>query len=130
MWTVKKRSKQKVNDNCLSGMMCPNCKSDGPFRIEVKTMATVYDEGVEETEDNQWEEDSYCECKECDQTGTVKDFNVPDDIEETACGNCEKLWYVVQLEKKDEIPASADSSVLGYCPNCGEEVREASSEEE
>lgn len=65
-----------MNTNCLEGFQCPErkCKSFGPFRIEVKTMLTVEDDGGGDTENNEWEDDSHCECVQCGQSGTVADF--------------------------------------------------------
>jgi len=64
------------NTNCLEGMQCPDeeCKSYGPFRIEVVTVVTMYDNGSGNTEDMDWGDDSFCECKECRLSGKVKDF--------------------------------------------------------
>ena len=66
------------NSNCLEGMACPKCKSEEPFRIEMKSMIKIYDEGTDHHEDTEWDENSYCECCECDYHGKVKDFQIPD----------------------------------------------------
>lgn len=62
------------NENCLAGMKCPVCGSYGPFRIEATTLATVHDNGVDETVDFEWSSDSYCECGECEYSCIVEDF--------------------------------------------------------
>lgn len=76
--TKKKEKKENPNDECLEGMRCPNPDCDdpfGPFIIEITTTVEVSDEGVgEQTGDNEWSEESYCQCDECGHTGTVKDF--------------------------------------------------------
>jgi len=48
-----------MNTNVLTNMACPKCGQSGQFKIQVKTMATVVDSGVLETEDNEWSNDSY-----------------------------------------------------------------------
>lgn len=35
-----------ANTNCLAGMKCPRCNSEGPFKIAVSIMAMVHDSGV------------------------------------------------------------------------------------
>jgi hypothetical protein len=63
-----------TNTNCLEGMQCPQCKSFEPFNIEVKTMIKVFDSGTGDHGNTDWDEDSLCECCECDFSGTVADF--------------------------------------------------------
>lgn len=65
---------EEANTNCLSGMRCPECGSLGDFRISVVTMAVVSDDGVLETNDHEWDNNSYCECCECSHSGTVGTF--------------------------------------------------------
>jgi hypothetical protein len=63
-----------MNTNVLTNMACPKCGQSGQFKIQVKTMATVVDSGVLETEDNEWSNDSYAQCDnevDCDWTGTA-----------------------------------------------------------
>jgi hypothetical protein len=63
------------NTNCLEGVKCPNCLSDGPFRIAARIMVTVYDNGTEdEGGDYEWDGDTFCECCECRHAAKVKDF--------------------------------------------------------
>lgn len=65
------------NNNCLNGMQCPNCQSEEPFRIMIRQLALVYDEGTEDdemAEGAEWDSRSYCECGECHHHGTVADF--------------------------------------------------------
>lgn len=75
-----------INTNCLEGMRCPKCKSIEPFRITAKCTATVYDSGVDETEEFEWEDDDYCECVECKHAATVKDFEIKNQKEEVTDG--------------------------------------------
>ena len=63
------------NENCLAGMRCPKCKSYGPFRIAIAQIAIMTDDGVDEYDgDNEWQDDSYCGCLNCDHEATVKQF--------------------------------------------------------
>lgn len=69
-----------TNDNCLAGMACPNpeCKSAGPFHIDVTMTMIVCDDGTEGTAPQpnlHWEDDSYCMCVECGHAATVGDFS-------------------------------------------------------
>jgi len=63
-----------VNANCLEGLQCPKCGSYEPFLIAVEAKATVYDNGVDETREENWEDDSPCSCMRCWHVGTVRDF--------------------------------------------------------
>ena len=64
-----------TNTNCLEGMQCPECKSDGPFRIAATVLVLVEDDGVaDDLSGSEWSDDGLCECDECDHSGTVKDF--------------------------------------------------------
>ena len=63
-----------TNSNCLTGFQCPECESFEPFKIEVITMVTMHDSGGWETESQQWDEESYCQCLACDFEGTVATF--------------------------------------------------------
>ena len=63
-----------TNSNCLDGMRCPKCKSEGPFKIEVSALAVVHDDGTESYEQAEWEDTSPCICVECRHHSTVKHF--------------------------------------------------------
>lgn len=64
-----------TNTNCLDGMQCPKCKSFEPFKIEVKTVIKVFDNGTDNHDDTEWDADSYCECCVCGFFATVADFS-------------------------------------------------------
>jgi len=67
---------ENPNKNCLEGMQCPKCRSFGPFQIEITTIMMVDDEGVDEQcGDNEWNDESYCQCTDCDNSGTVATFS-------------------------------------------------------
>jgi hypothetical protein len=65
-----------VNNNCLEGMRCPKCKSIEPFRMVVTCFATVYDSGVTDTVEPEWDDNSSCTCIECSHSATVKEFTI------------------------------------------------------
>ena len=63
------------NINCLKGIQCPKCGSEGPFVIEVTTTVLMSDDGWDEhVSDTIWEDTSYCRCVDCDHVGKVVDF--------------------------------------------------------
>jgi len=64
------------NENCLSGMACPECKSKGPFRIVSTCWAEVHDDGIEDTCEHEWDEESRCVCARCKHDAKVKDFRI------------------------------------------------------
>ncbi len=70
-----------MNSNCLEGIKCPACGSEGPFVIEVRTQVLMYDEGSEDyNSDSHWDNTSYMrcdECDECDEDGPAKHFRTP-----------------------------------------------------
>ena len=64
-----------MNTNCLKGIQCPECGSEGPFVIEVSTTVLMSDDGWDEhVSDTIWEDTSYCRCDDCDHVGEVADF--------------------------------------------------------
>jgi hypothetical protein len=69
------------NENCLAGMRCPECKSDGPFQIAGTATFLVFDDGTDDYFDPEWDAESACQCRECKHIGTVKDFQIEDEDE-------------------------------------------------
>lgn len=67
------------NDNCLSGMSCPRCGSEGPFNIHCSAWMEVYDDGVSDHGDVEWSENSLCQCRDCNFIGGVKDFSAKEE---------------------------------------------------
>ncbi len=64
-----------MNNNCLEGIKCPICGSEGPFIIEVMTQVMMYDDGSDDyTSDIHWDGDSYMRCYRCDEDGPAKHF--------------------------------------------------------
>ena len=69
-----------ANTNCLEGMCCPKCESEGPFDIEAKSLfLEVTDDGTNFSEDVEWDDESFCRCCECGREGTVADVRGKDD---------------------------------------------------
>jgi hypothetical protein len=83
-------SNSNSNSNCLTGFRCPECGSDGPFKIEAVAISrsrqtgsfTVWDNGTEDYADVQWHDDSYCQCVMCGDSGKVRNFQSTEDEEE------------------------------------------------
>jgi hypothetical protein len=66
-----------TNSNCLEGMQCPNCDSEGPFWMTAKARFFVSDNGTEEFNGIAWSGTDICECVACRYDGTVRDFQYP-----------------------------------------------------
>lgn len=73
------RKEKSVNENILAGIQCPECQSDGPFRIEAKALFLAHDDGTEVAGDVEWDDDSHCECAECGQSGALSGFRLPEE---------------------------------------------------
>lgn len=68
-----------TNTNCLEGIACPKCGNESRFRIQVRTLANVTDDGAETFGDMEWDDSSYAECPECGRHGTLADFRLSRD---------------------------------------------------
>lgn len=110
-----------ANENCLLGMKCPKCGSEGPYGIAVKAWCPdVTDDGTDGLGDIEWDDKSICVCKACDFNGVVADFyeeNTPpsgaDLVKEIM------TWTTV----KDE-----NVRIIWKCPECGTEYAVGPSE--
>ena len=68
-----------MNTNCLIGIKCPDCGSEGPFIIEVRTQVLMTDDGSEDCDsDHHWDSLSYMRCYECDRDGQASEFFTPE----------------------------------------------------
>ena len=63
-----------ANTHFLKGLKCPSCGSLEPFDIETKVVTEVFDSGIGELSDIDWNDDTYCHCVNCKFTGTVINF--------------------------------------------------------
>ena len=67
------------NTNCLEGIRCPKCGHEDSFKVEVTVLVLVEDEGVtDDLSGSEWDQDHYCECDNCQHSGKIKDFKLPD----------------------------------------------------
>ena len=67
------------NENCLYGMACPECESEGPFQIDCTATFTVYDDGTDlDYTGPDWDNDSHCSCCNCTFEGRVHNFKNED----------------------------------------------------
>jgi len=75
-----------MNTNCLKGMKCPECGSESPFNIVCFVMMDVSDGGCDGITDGDadWNDDSYCQCRNCLHEGEAGDFK----IEMVVCEEC------------------------------------------
>ena len=60
------------NDNCLDGMRCPQCRSEGPFLIQCRAQFEVHDDGSDTFSGLHWGDDDPAICSECAWVGTVQ----------------------------------------------------------
>ncbi len=67
-----------ANENCLEGLWCPNCGSDGPFEIHVKAWVKVYDDGTGAYSDVAWLDSDNIVCCCCHHGAIVADFREPE----------------------------------------------------
>lgn len=65
-----------ANKNCLIGMKCLNCGSEGPFMIHSMVWLKVEDDGTGEYYSPTWGEGSSCTCCACDFRGTVGECTI------------------------------------------------------
>ncbi len=65
------------NENCLEGVKCPKCGHEKSFDIMVSAIARVNDGGIDRCEDYEWDDDSFCACRNCEFQGVVRDFKKP-----------------------------------------------------
>lgn len=70
-----------TNTNCLEGMACPECGSEGPFWITARTRFLVHDDGTEEYTDVEWDSSDWCRCRDCHHEATAGGFKVGSGVE-------------------------------------------------
>lgn len=66
-----------MNTNLLKGMKCPQCGSEGPFRIRLKGWATVHDDHVTNYDEISFQDDAMAYCIACEFGRTVQDLKNP-----------------------------------------------------
>ena len=73
-----------VNDNCLNGIQCPRCKSNGPFFIDTSCTGLWRDDGIggDDCTAFFYNEDSNISCVSCSKRGIVSKFRKEKDGEE------------------------------------------------
>lgn len=112
------------NNNCLSGLRCPNCGSYGPYRIAITTLATVTDDGTDEYEGAEWEDDSYCGCISCLHDAKIKDFADVDNAGRfKECKLCDETRQIdaMHLHQDEWICNDCwdESKTVYKCNHCG-----------
>ena len=60
--------------NCLVDLICPQCGYRDDFEIEVTKVITQFDEGVDDHNDNEYDDSAYCRCGSCEHAGVVGSF--------------------------------------------------------
>lgn len=129
-----------ANTNCLEGMKCPECGSEGPFEIAASARFEVSDEGTGDYQDVEWDRHSVCVCKECGYSGQVFNFEEVSEMSNVLaegfsmqCPECGSLgpfdirgraWFRV---KEDGVVDTAetdgytwDANSMCNCVNCAD----------
>ena len=61
-----------ANVNCLQGMRCPRCGSEGPYVIAAHVLIEVSDSGTGDIRGEvYWADDHACQCQACQTWGQV-----------------------------------------------------------
>ena len=88
------------NTNCLAGMRCPKCGSEGPFRIGCQVSCIAYDNGVETYENPEWYNSDSCVCMMCSHGSDVAGFS-EDETEKAEGGDtheCQECCHKEQAK--------------------------------
>lgn len=62
------------NENCLEGIRCPECGNTDEFYIYGSATFLVVDDGVEDTVNPEWDNDSPTQCTQCKHTDDLYFF--------------------------------------------------------
>ena len=104
-----------MNTNCLEGIQCLGCGSEGPFEIKVKVYITVHDDGTDDIiGDVEWDDDDPCICPECGKHGTVADFKVGRRI---IAKFHPQMWvkgYAMDVDVDEPLEFDVTDAVLSY----------------
>jgi Zn ribbon nucleic-acid-binding protein len=91
-----------MNENCLEGLRCPNCKQEDVLQIAGTSLFRVVDDGTESHEDVEWDDASFTRCPTCGFQGKLVDFRIektekPAVVEKTfeVCGYVKKRFTTV-----------------------------------
>lgn len=74
---IQKFPRLRPNENCLEDIACPECANRDQFRIEMRSIFTLRDDGTDNYEDTEWGRSDYCQCPQCQHEGKVRDFTFP-----------------------------------------------------
>lgn len=109
-----------MNTNCLEGMKCPKCGSDGPFRIAVTTIAIMYDDGSDSVGDLRNDDSSFCGCEQCGYERNVRAFKQEPTYQ---CDDCSTLYANLDqldpIEDREQRVDAGGEEPSGQCPECG-----------
>jgi hypothetical protein len=56
------------------GYACPNCKSDEHLQVELTTMANLMADGTDPVGDQEWDENSFMRCTNCNHDDKAARF--------------------------------------------------------
>lgn len=74
---VAKHPKSERMVNCLEDIACPHCGNREQFKVEIKTVGELRDDGTDaEVGDHEYDDDSYIECCKCARHGAIAGFTI------------------------------------------------------
>jgi len=91
------------NENCLAGFKCPQCGNEDKFGIACDVVYEFTDDGSDKllSDGLEWDNDSYCECRNCLKAGVVKDFIMEEDPAEAGLDEAVR-WAVNGPDASDD----------------------------
>lgn len=92
------------NTNCLQGIACPKCQSQGPFNIHACAIVEMTDDGSDSCTDIEWQPASVITCRVCEHPGKVRDFTAEKLMEE----------YSVLLRYPDYMNDGGNETYYGF----------------
>jgi hypothetical protein len=115
------------NTNFLIGIRCPKCGHEDSFKVEATVLVLVKNQGVtDDLSESQFDADHYCECNNCYDSGTIRDFTLPaakDDVAAPPTAERDNLTainavlFAALIDLKGDLPPVQD----GVCSVCGRE---------
>ena len=114
-----------ANINCLEGIRCPKCGHEDSFKLKQGSCPgeRPWDGRLGHS---QFDSDHYCECDNCQHSGTIRDFTLPaakDDVAAPPAAEGDKLTAInaellaALIDLKGDLPPVQD----GACCFCGRE---------
>lgn len=85
-------------DDLLNDLCCPGCGSRDAISIVMTSFTELHPDGTGDSEDTEWDNESFCKCRACGHGAKVKDF--------TFDGLDELIETKIEDEKHEEAKES------------------------